>query len=122
MAFDWVLRMIERRTNLEIFCVIYYICSYIAGIPAIIKLYKTKQSNDYSIVESIVTMIGTTCWTIYIFGTDQSVIVYIGTIVDEIICLVWNGLIVKYFKFDKEDKDIDLYHEVRQAEDLVLHK
>lgn len=89
---------------MDIFCIIYYICSYISGIPAIIKLIKTKKSNDYSIIEAALTIIGTTAWTIYIFSTEQSILVYIGTIIDEIMILVWNGLVIKYFKFKDNER------------------
>lgn len=89
---------------MEIFCIIYYICSYISGIPAIIKLIKTKKSNDYSIIEAALTIIGTTAWTVYIFSTEQSILVYIGTIIDEIMILVWNGLVIKYFKFKDNER------------------
>lgn len=89
---------------MEIFCIIYYICSYISGIPAIVKLIKTKKSNDYSIIEAALTIIGTTAWTIYIFSTEQSILVYIGTIIDEIMILVWNGLVIKYFKFKDNER------------------
>ena len=34
---------------MTIFCTIYYILSYIETIPQIIKLIKTKSSNDYSL-------------------------------------------------------------------------
>jgi uncharacterized protein with PQ loop repeat len=34
---------------MTIFCTIYYILSYIETIPKIIKLIKTKSSNDYSL-------------------------------------------------------------------------
>lgn len=83
---------------MEIFCIVYYICSYIAGIPAIVKLIKTKKSNDYSLAEAIITIVGTTSWTIYIFSTSQSIWVYVGTILDQVMVLVWDGLIIKYFK------------------------
>lgn len=89
---------------MEIFCIIYYICSYISGVPAIIKLIKTKKSNDYSIIEAALTIIGTTAWTIYIFSTEQSILVYIGTIIDEIMILIWNGLVIKYFKFKDNER------------------
>lgn len=89
---------------MEIFCIIYYICSYISGIPAIVKLIKTKKSNDYSIIEAALTIIGTTAWTIYIFSTEQSILVYIGTIIDEIMILIWNGLVIKYFKFKDNER------------------
>ena len=35
---------------MAIFCTIYYVLSYIETIPQIIKLLKTKSSNDYSLV------------------------------------------------------------------------
>lgn len=89
---------------MEIFCIIYCICSYISGIPAIIKLLKTKKSNDYSIIEVTITIIGTTAWTIYIFSTEQSILVYIGTIIDELMILVWNGLVIKYYKFKNNER------------------
>ena len=91
---------------MEIFCIIYYICSYISGIPAIVKLLKTKKSNDYSLIEVILTIIGTTCWTIYIFSTEQSILVYIGTILDEIMIVIWNGLVIKYFKIEKKEDNL----------------
>lgn len=83
---------------MELFCIVYYICSYIAGIPAIVKLIKTKKSNDYSLAEAIITIVGTTSWTIYIFSTIQSIWVYAGTLLDQVMVLVWDGLIIKYFK------------------------
>lgn len=89
---------------MEIFCIIYYICSYISGIPAIVKLIKTKKSNDYSIIEAALTITGTTAWTIYIFSIEQSILVYIGTIIDEIMILIWNGLVIKYFKFKDNER------------------
>ena len=92
---------------MEVFCIIYYICSYTAGIPAIVKLLKIKKSNDYSLIEAILTIVGTTCWTIYIFSTEQSMLVYIGTIIDEIMIVIWNGLVIKYFNINlrKDDKN-----------------
>lgn len=89
---------------MEIFCIIYYVCSYISGIPAIVKLLRTKKSNDYSAIEATLAIIGTTAWTIYIFSTEQSILVYIGTLIDEIIILIWNGLILKYFDFEAGNK------------------
>jgi uncharacterized protein with PQ loop repeat len=73
-------------------------CSYTAAIPAIIKLLKTKRSNDYSIIESCLTLIGTTCWTVYIFSTKQDMILYIGTIADQIMYSWWNILVILYYK------------------------
>ena len=39
---------------MAIFCTIYYILAYAQSIPQIIKLLKTKSSNDYSL--GMVTM------------------------------------------------------------------
>ena len=86
---------------MEIFCIVYYITSYIAGIPAIVKIIRTKSSNDYSLVEAALTMIGTISWTVYIFQTKQSLAVYIGTIMDLLVALVWNVSIFVYYDYGK---------------------
>ena len=89
---------------MALFCTVYYICSYIQTIPQVIKLIKTKSSNDYSLWQVLLGMVGIVCWSIYVFTSNQSVIVYIGTIVDLILEFLVVGLILKFFKFKKEDK------------------
>jgi uncharacterized protein with PQ loop repeat len=89
---------------MEILCTIYYICSYTSSIPSIIKLLRTKHSNDYSMTSTIVSEIGITCWAIYIFSTKQSTIVYLGTIVDQFLYTLWNLLIIIYYKRETQDK------------------
>lgn len=84
---------------MEIFCTIYYICSYISSVPAIIKIIRTKSSNDYSLAEVALTLIGNVCWFIYIFSTTQSWVVYTGTILDFILCFIWNFTILRYYDF-----------------------
>lgn len=86
---------------MEIFCIIYYVLSYISGIPAIVKLIKTKSSNDYSLSTAWLTIIGVTSWTIYIFSSKQSILVYIGTVIDEVLVLIQYGLVLRYFKKEK---------------------
>lgn len=86
---------------MEIFCIIYYVLSYISGIPAIVKLIKTKSSNDYSLSTTWLTIIGVTSWTIYIFNSKQSILVYIGTAIDEVLVLIQYGLVLRYFKKEK---------------------
>lgn len=86
---------------MEIFCIIYYVLSYISGIPAIVKLIKTKSSNDYSLSTAWLTIIGVTSWTIYIFSSKQSILVYIGTAIDEVLVLIQYGLVLRYFKKEK---------------------
>ena len=84
---------------MAIFCMIYYICSYIQTIPQIIKLIKTKSSNDYSLGMIMLQFIALICWSIYIFTSIQNVLVYIGTIIDLLLLLVVDFLILKYYKF-----------------------
>lgn len=86
---------------MAIFCTIYYVLSYIETIPQIIKLLKTKSSNDYSLGMVTLQLIAIICWSLYIFTSVQSFVVYIGTIVDLILLLLVDFLIIKYYKFRK---------------------
>lgn len=86
---------------MAIFCTIYYILSYIETVPQIIKLIKTKSSNDYSLGMIILQLMALISWSIYIFTSKQSIIVYIGTIIDLLLLLTIDFLILKYYKFDK---------------------
>lgn len=67
---------------MTIFCTIYYVLSYIETLPQIIKLIKTKSSNDYSLGMIFLQLIALISWSIYIFTSQQSIIVYIGTVID----------------------------------------
>ncbi len=86
---------------MTIFCTIYYVLSYINTIPQIAKLLKTKSSNDYSLWQIVLKLIAIISWTLYIFTSEQNLIVYIGTIIDLILLLLVDFLILKYFKFNK---------------------
>jgi uncharacterized protein with PQ loop repeat len=86
---------------MTIFCTIYYAMSYIQIVPQIVKLIKTKSSNDYSLGMLILQLISLISWTLYIFTSQQSIIVYIGTIIDLILLLLTDFLILKYYKFNK---------------------
>jgi uncharacterized protein with PQ loop repeat len=86
---------------MAIFCTIYYVLSYAETIPQIIKLLKNKSSNDYSLVMVLLQFIALISWSLYIFTSVQSVIVYIGTIVDFLLLIIVDFLIIKYFKFEK---------------------
>ncbi len=82
-----------------IFCTIYYILSYIQTIPQIVKLLKTKSSNDYSIGMISLQLIAVICWSLYIFTSKQSIVVYIGTVTDLLLLFFVDFLIIKYYKF-----------------------
>lgn len=86
---------------MAIFCTIYYILSYIETVPQIIKLLKTKSSNDYSLGMIFLQLIALISWSIYIFTSIQSIIVYIGTIIDLILLMFVDFLILKYYRFSK---------------------
>ena len=88
---------------MAIFCTIYYICSYIQTVPQVIKLIKTKSSNDYSLWQVFLGMIGLICWSIYIFTSSQAMIVYIGTIIDLVLEFLVVGLIVGFYKWKKKE-------------------
>ena len=85
--------------NMIIFCTIYYILSYIQTIPQIVKLLKTKSSNDYSIGMISLQLIAVICWSLYIFTSKQSIVVYIGTVTDLLLLFFVDFLIIKYYKF-----------------------
>ena len=86
---------------MPIFCTIYYILSYIETIPQIVKLLKTKSSNDYSLGMISLQFIALISWSLYIFTSKQSIVVYIGTIIDLVLLLLVDFLIIKYYKFNK---------------------
>ena len=88
---------------MAIFCTIYYILSYIYSIPQIIKLIQTKSSNDYSLGSTFLKLIALISWSLYIFTSVQSIIVYIGTVIDLIILFIVDFLIVHYYDFGKKE-------------------
>lgn len=90
---------------MAIFCTIYYILSYIYTIPQILKLIKTKSSNDYSLGMITLQLIALVSWSLYIFTSIQSIVVYIGTIIDLLLLLFVDFLILKYYKFKGADSN-----------------
>ena len=89
---------------MAIFCTIYFICSYSCVIPQIVKLIRTKSSNDYSLGFITIQLIGIISWSLYVFTSVQNVVVYIGTVIDLILLFIVDFLIVKYYKFEKKGK------------------
>jgi len=79
------------------FCTIYYVFSYIEIFPQIIKLIKTKSSEDYSLTMLTLQLIALISWTIYIFTSNQNIIVYIGTIIDLVLLVLVDTLIVLFY-------------------------
>ncbi len=87
---------------MAIFCTIYYILNYVQTFPQIVKLLKTKSSNDYSLLTVLFHLIACISWTLYIFTSKQSIIVYIGTVIDMVLLSFVTILIFKYYKFNKK--------------------
>ena len=90
---------------MAIFCTIYYALSYIYTIPQILKLIKTKSSNDYSLGMIVLQLLALISWSLYIFTSKQSIVVYIGTIIDLLLLLFVDFLILKYYKFKRADSN-----------------
>lgn len=87
---------------MTVFCTIYYVFSYIQIVPQIIKLLKSKSSNDYSLCMLLLQLISVISWSIYIYTSKQNMIVYIGTIIDLVLLLYIDILIIKYYKHKKK--------------------
>lgn len=81
----------------QIFYIIYCIIVYVEYFPRIIKLIRTKSSSDYSKGSTILSLVGMCCWTIYLFTTDQDLILYIGAFIDIILNIIFFVLVFRYY-------------------------
>ena len=88
----------EIKLIADICCLLYYLIATIETIPTIIRIIKRKSSSDFSIMSTVMSLIGGTAWTIYIFLTEQSTLVYIGTIWDCVILLIYVFVVFRYHK------------------------
>lgn len=79
-----------------IFYIIYCIIVYIEYFPRIIKLIRTKSSNDYSLSSTLLSFLGMVCWVLYIFSTKQDFVLYLGSFVDIILNIIFAVLVFKY--------------------------
>lgn len=82
----------------QIFYVIYCILVYVEYVPRTVKLIRTKSSTDYSLSSTVISFIGMICWAIYLFTTDQDLILYLGCFVDIILNVIFLVLVFKYHK------------------------
>ena len=82
---------------MDIFVVIYYVLNYIKSIPQIIKLIRTKSAGDYSLGTIWMQFVAVLSWSLYIFTSKQSTLVYIGTVADLLILIITDVLIVMYY-------------------------
>lgn len=79
-------------------CLIYYSIATIEAVPSIIRIIKRKSSADFSIISTVLALISGTAWTTYIFLSEQTIIVYIGSIWDMIVLLLYTIVVFKYHK------------------------
>ena len=86
---------------MNFFCIMHYICTYIYMLPQLIKLIKTKSSNDYSLWQIFISLMGSICWFIYIFTSAQNAILYINTIIELLLIIIVDFFILKYYKRKK---------------------
>ena len=82
---------------MAVFCTAYYVLNYVKTIPQIWKLIQTRSSSDYSMSMIILQLISMISWSLYIFTSPQSVIVYIGTVLDLVLLIITDILIVRYY-------------------------
>lgn len=88
---------------MAVFCVLYYVLSFCQSVPCIIKILKTKRSNDYSLLNRALQYTALLCWTIYLFsliiaGKEQLYLGIIG-IVDFLLLTSENIIILRYYNF-----------------------
>ncbi len=83
---------------MQFFCVVYYALSYLQIVPQILKLIRTKSSNDYSLGQVIVALIAMLSWGIYVFATHQCTLICIGTAIDIGLLTITDIFIFMYYK------------------------
>lgn len=87
-----------------IFYVVYCVIAYMEYFPRLIKLLKTKSSEDYSIGSNILDFIALICWLAYLCTTEQELILYIGAIIDILLCGFFTALVIFYQRTSKNKR------------------
>lgn len=85
-------------------CLVYYVSSGIMEMPSIVRVIRRKSSTDYSLAGVWLNMMATVSWSIYIYTSSQTPLVYIGTGTDFLTAMVYTIVMVRYHK--KEEKEI----------------
>lgn len=83
---------------LEMLCLIYYVTASIQVIPCMYRIWKRKSSEDYSLVSEFIFMISAMAWTAYIYLSEQTMVVYLGTAFDMLMAILYVFLIFWYHK------------------------
>lgn len=72
------------------------ICTFISYLPQIIKLLKTKKSDDLSIKTWILSIIACLCATIYAIVVSGDFMLIFETSLEVILCTIIFILVLKY--------------------------
>lgn len=92
---------------IDFFCLVYYVCSSIELIPAIVRMFIRKSSHDYSRFSAALGFTSCVAWSLYIYLTEQTVLVYIGTALD----IVWVTIYtIAVFAFWKREPNEETNH------------
>lgn len=90
-----------KQFLLDLLCLIYYVTASIETIPSMWRIWKRKSSQDYSIPAACISVIGNISWTAYIYLSNQTVVVYIGTAFDALMAFIYVFLVFKYHNPEK---------------------
>lgn len=89
---------------METFLIIYYVCAYAQTIPQIIKLIRTKSSNDFSLFFLTLQFIANTSWLIYVFVMKMELVFMIGSSIEYFLTCLNAFLVIHYYKRIKNKK------------------
>lgn len=81
---------------LTFLCFVTYATGYIEYIPAFYRVLKRKSSSDYSMATLLLESIGTTAWAIYVFLSEQTFIVRIGSLGNELLIVLFTLAVWRY--------------------------
>lgn len=87
-----------KNLFIDLCCLIYYVSSGIQEIPSIARVIKRKSSIDYSLPGVFLNLIAAVAWSIYIYSSEQTIIVKIGTFTDLMTVFVYTFVMLKYHK------------------------
>ena len=101
----------------DICCFIYYAIATIQTIPTIYRILKYKSSTDISLVSTVLSAISCLAWDIYIFVSLQTPLVYLGTIWDTIVLIVYIIVVFLYHNDSPWKRSLQSKKEGMQNED-----
>lgn len=80
----------------DILLAIVAICTFVSYMPQVIKILKTKKSNDISICSWILWVISSSSYTLYAYIASTDIMLQIETTIELIFCITILILSIKY--------------------------